>query len=71
VWVDGCVALKRSLKMAAWSAEMYCRQLDARFGSGGGGQQQRHDGSGSTVSIAAAALPETSELTQQCLSIMR
>ena len=32
VWLEGCLALRRPLAMAAWSAEMYCRQLDARFG---------------------------------------
>ena len=73
VWLEGCLALRRPLAMAAWSAEMYCRQLDTRFGTPpdhGSGEQRRQTGSGDRRRFADAVLPQVSEVTQQCLSVI-
>ncbi len=74
VWLEGCLALRRPLAMAAWSAEMYCRQLDARFGpppDHNGSEPKGRSDRGSGHASAGAAVPQASELTRQCLSIIR
>lgn len=73
VSLDGCAALARPPELAAWTAAMFCRQLDARFaapaerGEGGGDGRKPEGGGGA----AAVALPQASELTLQCLRILR
>lgn len=70
---EGCSSLARPPQAAVWTADMYCRQLEARFSlpaAAAGGS----DGVGSSGGKAAAdpgSALQPSELTLMCLSILR
>ncbi len=71
--LEGCSALRRPPESAAWTADMYCRQLDARFApppAGDAAAGSRAESSGKAPTDPASLL-QPSDLTLMCLNIVR